>query len=338
MPFRILADMHHPTLWESYNLLFGDRLGWDIYRPLGMEWYQKGYWRHEHFWAGDQFAKLFLPHKEVDVLRDGYYERADPNNLGRVFKMVTVDQAYALGFDWLISSVPGNQLGFAQFAGRVGAKAGVQIGNNEHTLAWDLAELVLDSTSTHRAPIGHESKHILYDQEIDLRLYGRDYYIGPDAGPISSLLLIWHNDKAGLDFFREVASYFPDERFKLYGQAGQELFNNTSVATEMARSSAIYHTKKIGDGWGHTIHSAMAMGKPVISNNSYYSGQRAARLLDGNRGVLDIAGMDVKSAVQAIRNIDKDGLWMFMGELNRKRFGEFVDYERDARIIAEAMS
>jgi len=303
-----------------------------------MEWFHKGYWQHEKFWAGDQFAKMFLPHKEVDVLKDGYFERPDPNNLGRVFKMVTVDQSYDIGFDWVISSVPGNQLGFAQFAGRVSAKAGVQIGNNEHTLAWDLAEVILDSTSTHHVPVGNESKYVSYDQEIDMRLYGRDYYIGPDAGPISSLLLIWHNDAPGLKFFRDVASYFPDDRFKLYGQAGQELFNNTSVATEMARSSAIYHAKKIGDGWGHTIHSAMAMGKPVISNNSYYTGQRAARLLENNPGVLDIAGMDVKTVVERIKNIDKDGLWMFMGELNRKRFSDMVDYEQDAIHIAEVMS
>ena len=335
---KILIDFHHPTLWESYNLTFVDRMGWDIYRPLGMEYYQKGYWRHEHFWAGDQFAKMFLPHKETDVLRDGYYERADPNNLGRTFKMVTVDQSYDIGFDWVISSVPGNQLGFAQLAGRLGAKAGVQIGNNEHTLAWDLAELVLDSTSTHRAPVGHESKHIVYDQEIDMSLYGRDYYVPPDKGPISSLLLVWHNDAAGLQFFKDVSNEFPEERFMLYGQSGKELFSNTQVATEMAKSSAIWHTKKIGDGWGHTVHSAAAMGKPIISNNSYYVGQKAYRILDGNAGVLDISNLDKHGVVQRIRRIDEDGMWMFMGELNRKRFNDVVDYDRDAKRIGEAMS
>jgi hypothetical protein len=332
---RLLIDFHHPTLWESYNLTFVDRFGWDIYRPVGMEWFNKGYWQHEKFWANDQFAKMFLPHREGDIIHDGYSERSDPNNLGRTFKMVTVDQARDTDFDWVISSVPGNHLGFSTFAKENGAKSAVQIGNNEHTLTWGYTDLVLDSTSTHRAPAGQEHKHLLYDQEIDMGLYGNAAF--SPSGPISSLLLVWHDDAAGLRFFQDVAAAFPD-RFALYGQAGRELFNNTQVATEMAKSLAIWHTKKIGDGWGHTIHSAMAMGRPVIANNSYYTGQRASRLLDDNLGVFDIAGKTVQEVVRRIRNIDEDGMWIFMGELNRKRFRDVVDYERDAENILRAMS
>lgn len=41
---KVLADHHHDDLYESLRILFEDRLGWELYRPIGTEWYTEGYW------------------------------------------------------------------------------------------------------------------------------------------------------------------------------------------------------------------------------------------------------------------------------------------------------
>ena len=44
MMAAILADFHHGDLFESHRLVFVDRFGWELCRPIGLEWFQEGYW------------------------------------------------------------------------------------------------------------------------------------------------------------------------------------------------------------------------------------------------------------------------------------------------------
>jgi hypothetical protein len=37
---RVLADWHHPALWESLSILFEDRFGWELYSMGGVDWTQ----------------------------------------------------------------------------------------------------------------------------------------------------------------------------------------------------------------------------------------------------------------------------------------------------------
>jgi len=50
MTVNVLCDRHHAGLYHSLELL-GDRLGWDLWTPVGEEWYTQGYWSfgREHF-------------------------------------------------------------------------------------------------------------------------------------------------------------------------------------------------------------------------------------------------------------------------------------------------
>jgi hypothetical protein len=40
---KVLADWHHPALWESLSILFEDRFGWELYSPMGLEWTKHGW-------------------------------------------------------------------------------------------------------------------------------------------------------------------------------------------------------------------------------------------------------------------------------------------------------
>jgi hypothetical protein len=43
---RVLCDLHHTQLFQSFQLLFERRFGWEVYRPEGREWADRGYFYH----------------------------------------------------------------------------------------------------------------------------------------------------------------------------------------------------------------------------------------------------------------------------------------------------
>lgn len=313
---KILSDFHHPALWKSLDLLLVKRLGYQLYRPIGMEWFDQGYWQHEKFFRYDDLAKHFLLPLDVN----GY-------------SFLTLEAARDIKPDIIIATVPGNVLGFREFADEVGAKLVQQVGNNEHYVPWNDVDIVMDSTM-HNPPPSFGGKYLRYNQEIDPRFF--DIQPAPD-GPVSSFLNVWHRDQGGLEFFDRVARHFPG-RFRLYGENGDNLKGDDEVIPAMAESSIVWHTKKIGDGWGHTLHAAMAARKPVISVNSFYNNMRGALMLRDNPGVLDIGGKDIDDVVASIRQmLESPDLIRQMGEFNRARFDAVIDYEVDAQVVREAL-
>ena len=75
---KVLADYHHHDLWESLELLFA-RFGWTLYRPIGMEWFEQGYWNHERKWHGDAIARQYLEPWGSDALGMRFDQRFGGN-------------------------------------------------------------------------------------------------------------------------------------------------------------------------------------------------------------------------------------------------------------------
>ncbi len=42
----VLCDMHHTDLFKGLQFLFEKRFGWELYRPEGREWFDRGYFHH----------------------------------------------------------------------------------------------------------------------------------------------------------------------------------------------------------------------------------------------------------------------------------------------------
>lgn len=328
---NVLCDYHHPALWESMRLLFRKRLGYFLYRPVGMEWFDENYWEHEKSWAKSRFAHMFLDHKTDDQRIIDMSFRFGTFREGGQFSMLTVEQAMELKPDVVISTVPGNHAGFNRFAQEVGAVHIVQIGNNEHPIDFSLDAIFLDSTNHYAPP---NIRYYRYDQEIDTNLYHYEKIV-PD-GPVSSFLVEWHDDDRGLEKFSKVSELLAgNPGFRLYGNRGAMLDTNEQVAAAMKASSAVYHTKKIGDGWGHVIHSAFAMGRPVISIRDYYKGMRGFKLMQRpDIDYLEIGYMTPTDISRKIRQLVSDVDRMReMGYNASSLFESVVNYGLDAQEI-----
>ena len=110
---KALIDAHHGDLLEADHLLLEDRLGIELYLPVGSEWYAEGYWNFGRWtWGDDRLARQFLTRENVEV------ESSHPE---RVHRCVTLDQAHHMTWDYVVASVPDNYAGYADFAAQHGA-------------------------------------------------------------------------------------------------------------------------------------------------------------------------------------------------------------------------
>src|SRR5438477_11943582 len=165
---RVLLDYHHSCLWESMELL-AERLGWTLLQPIGMDWFEQGYWNHERKHHGDEVARQYLSPWDADWAEDGGLRyRIDPSH-GRVQTLVTLEQAHGLRPDLVMSSLAHNHEGFARFASEVGAPFALQIGNVRFSAQdmaedrWDLATFGLVSGIMPAVP---PKPHVVYHQEF----------------------------------------------------------------------------------------------------------------------------------------------------------------------------
>lgn len=331
---NLISDFHHPGLFHSHRLMMERRLGWNLYRMIGMEFFDEWYWQFERSWAQDRYAKMFLPLEETDVLVGDHYERPDAQHPGETFKMLTLEQArdLAKGPDWgIMATVPDNQGGFHKFAKEQEIKFINQVGNAEHFIRWDLDPLGLVSTSHYIPP---KARAIRYDQELDLSLY-RNTPV-PVGGPVASFILVWHSGANNLSLFQQVAESMGNSRkMILYGEAGTMLPTSTEVAQKMIETALVWHTKDIGDGYGQVIHATGAVGRPLFGIKNYYLNKRAYRMWHPDSS-FDFTGLNHYQIVAGLKMIlANPDLLTKMGEAAYENWKSFTDYDRDAQNMKE---
>src|SRR5690242_961423 len=223
---KVLMDYHHHDLWESMELLAA-RLGWTLYRPIGMEWFTEGYWNHERKWHGDAIARQYLEpwgSDEAYPLR-GQSTRLDHSH-GRRIRLITLEAARDSKPDIVLSSLAHNHEGFSRFANEVGATFGLQIGNvrfgpqDMEEDRWDLAAFGLVSGLM---PVEPPKPHVVYHQEFSLDDFGPAL---PVAGRVSGLRIssfvqCYPQDVPAYQYWLDTAAAAPQHEWKVWGAYGE---------------------------------------------------------------------------------------------------------------------
>jgi hypothetical protein len=59
MKYNVFTDFHHASLLQSFILLFEKRLGGKVFRPIGTQWFDEGYWKvYDHPETVKQFLGI----------------------------------------------------------------------------------------------------------------------------------------------------------------------------------------------------------------------------------------------------------------------------------------
>jgi hypothetical protein len=345
----LFADYHHADLFEAHQLMFGDRLGYEVYAPWGMEWYDRWYWSFEREWHGDAVARQYL----IGVWRgaqpdaNGIVRLPDPKHPGRELRGISLDAALARGWDLVLSSVPANAVGFQKLAQETGAHWGVHIGNQWGDEAWERRPEFAVVTTTSAIPGG--VPHVVVHQEFSLQHFR---YEAPSSfGPIRSFVNCFPETPEYTETFLPVARAHPEVPFEVYGACGTgqpdeftargwDIEGVDKVGDAMRGAGAIWHAKHWSDGFGHVIHNAFAVGRPVIGYQRYYADKLAGPLwVDG------VTSFDVErygsGIFQIIDRMRNDADWYLGLCANAAaQFRHVVDFAADAeqlRLLIEAL-
>lgn len=346
---RVLTDFHHADLFESFGLTLEDRLGYELYAPMGMDWYLQDYWEFEKRVHGDAVARQYLEGIWPDPVDKGtHFEQADKTHPGRIIKGLTVEQAHALRPDVVIATVTHNEAGLHRFATEANATFGVQLGNVGQAMEvnWNNARFALCSTTM----LGFEPvvPWLIYRQEFSMQDF-RYEYPPVETNSVSSFVQCFAENR-GMErggFYDQYVAFAEELRdefdFRVYGSYGTQpedhlacgnLPTTPDVAENMRRARIIWHAKFWSDGYGHVIHNAHAVGRPVLSFHNYYADKLAAPLMEHGVTGFDLNRMSADEITATLRRLRDDHEYHeTISRATAKRFREVVDFDQDAENV-----
>lgn len=323
---RVFADWHHPGLWESLSIVLEDRFGWQLYSPLGIEWTRHGWSLRGGTPGWDE--RLYLAHPGA-VLVDDHHELTEPEYPGRPRKLVTWGQFTEQEWDIIIASVGPHQRAFHDLARQKGALYVHHIGDAKRRQDPRAKGITIASAVMPGADVTHH-------QEFDRSLFS--YAPPTDPHAVASLML----RLATTSCPHEWLSQAPGVRWSAVECVGMRdpgyLAPMTAVADRIRESGWVWHDKRIGDGYGHVLFTAAAMGRPLIGHASHYQGLLGEVLWEDGVTCIDL---DRHDATEALR------LWQVIsdnperhGEMCgaiRERFDQLVDFDVEAEAIRTSL-
>src|SRR6185295_6429566 len=138
MAKRIFVDFHHSSLLRSLIMLFENRLGYQVFRPIGIQWYAEGHWaiNKEYDTAKQYLSMGQVPKDNTPPLNNpknaekGIYYCFDPDGIN-LNRACTLQYFKTHSFDYLVASIPEHIPVFKYLISKYqhGAKLIVQIGN-----------------------------------------------------------------------------------------------------------------------------------------------------------------------------------------------------------------
>ncbi len=168
---KVLIDLHHDELHESLLKLFSDRFGFDVYTPIGEEWYLEGYWVISHL---TQTIKQYLYIDDTDKTlwieqTPGIFYKTDGSRYRKNFKYVKLNCAKELQFDIIIVSHPSQFEYLNEFRKKFcrNAKMIFQLGNMTPTLPENCRNVLNSTSSDYYLPDIKNLNWINYNQEFD---------------------------------------------------------------------------------------------------------------------------------------------------------------------------
>lgn len=338
---RILADFHHQALYHSLYLLFEKRLGWELYRPIGPEWHEQGYWHvYEHPSTVVQFLGLhqgtespidihgqpLTDHVQVNkhyVEEDGIYYIQDMT-YGTTARAVRLDKFREMDFDILISSIPQHIAPYNKLIAECQphAKHIFQVGNRWTNLPG--VQNIMASTAKF-----HTDAHaIFYHQEFDLNIF--KYKPPIEHNTIYSYIHYMKEPQR----LKQLGQLLPGWQTITYGGGMDDVLNGQeAVAEAMSRGAFAWHFKPGGDGFGHSLYGIYACGRPALIYRPHYTGCGANDLFIDEVTCLDTSKYQPYELAEKLKYFSQPEEHEKMCVAAKNRFDEVVNYDNEFELL-----
>lgn len=321
---KILTDFHHASLLQSLVLLFEKRLGHELYRPIGMDWYTDGYW---NVYPHPDTAKQYLLPGSVPV--DGTPPLNDD-----LSRCITLEEFKKQKFDIIIASIPEHIEPFKKLIAfyQPQAKLIFQIGN-----AWNIPNnSVRNVMASAVVTPPTQVNYVQYHQEFDTNIF-RYEPIKNNRKIYSFINCLGTADLYRSDWalFLQLEKLMPDWEFKSFGGQCRDgwVLDGEELASKMREATFIFHCKTNGDGYGHIIHNAAAVGRPLITRHSDYKGKLAEPLIEDGVSTINVDNRTIEKIKESIEFIAGAPLGFKMGDSIRQKFEENVNFDKEEQEI-----
>jgi hypothetical protein len=350
---NVFVDFHHASLLNSFILLFDKRFGGNVYRPIGMEWAEKGYWKvYDHPETQAQYLGIGSatpdgtpPLNEVlaYMIKDKpgtpeVYACQDIDS-GMFNKALTFDGFMSMQIDLVIATLPQHIEPFKKLCELHPSKPKFiyQIGNH-----WDVpndGSIPNIMASIKIVP----PTNITYHQEFDTNIfnpYNRKLEsVGYLPETIYSFVNVFQNfpDYA---LFLDIEKLLPDYTLRSYGGQCRDGAANGAkeLATRMKEAQFIWHTKAGGDGYGHVLYNSAAVGRPLITKKSYYEGKLGEELMLDGVTCINIDNLSYAEIVEKVRKYSEPEAYKVMCENVYNNFKAVVNFDEEAERIKEFLA
>lgn len=329
-PF-VFADQHHMGLYNSLKLFFEDRLGGTLFRPIGNEWLDSGYWK---------IAEIYNNHPATvaQYLGIPLNDVTDEDMIHKIWEPqhefwqngLTLQKFYEIKPEIVVASVPEHIESFKRLASEVGAKMIYQIGN-----AWPieagLAPNIMASAKIANVP--NNINYVEYHQEFSTDIFIPDVSVKPKKNIYSFVNCfntadIYKND---WKLFEEIELEMPDWSFKAFGGSCRDGVANgqLGVASKMREAKFIWQTKWGGDGFGHIIYNSASVGRPLIVKKQYYIGKMGEELMIDGETCITIDGLTNQEIINKIRYFSEPDRYVDLCNRAYINFLDKVDFDKE---------
>ena len=350
---QVFVDFHHSSLLKSFILLFERRFGGKVFRPIGMTWHERGFWNvYDHPETAEQFLgmdQLYIPpdgtpplNRIEQTMNDFYTCKDVEGNENETNKAITFEQFLTKQIDIVIATLPQHVVPYRRLIQeyKPNAKLIVQLGNRWGPSHQHNERNILDST---RMPEHTGLNYQFYHQEFDTNIFCPQNWVKLGIGfdhpgiktpekAIYSFMNVLQSTEE-FDLFRSVEQQMRVNMwdFKSYGGQCRDgcITGNKALAEKMRQARFIWHLKH-GDGYGHIIHNAAAVGRPLIINRKWYQGSTAEALLIDGETCIDVDGLGIQQILEKINYYSDEKQYRLMCQKVYANFKKVVDFDKEA--------
>ncbi len=254
---------------------------------------------------------------------------------GVLIRGLSLDEARAMPWNFIVATLQDNQWGFHRFAEEHGARFIEAVGNTNQWVDWGLDPLVLMSSEM---PI--VGRGVRYHQEMEP--IASTYR--PPAGD-GSVIRSFVNLFPALPcapLFDAVRAVLPERwRAGVHGIdcPGGIVKPIGRIADMMAESTFGWHDKVSGDGYGHVLHMWAAIGRPIVGHGHHYTGKQGEVYWRHDETCIDLDRVTPHEAAAMIEAIASDpDRHVRMCEAIRATYDAAVDHDKEERAIRELLA
>jgi len=334
---NVLVEWHHGSLYYSFHLLFEKRLGWNLFRPIGYEWFKKGFWRYSR---NPSVIKQYLetPDRNEQIvqkwnqwsgekpeLENGVYLIPMLEGSQRyLHRAITYEKFLEMDFDYIIASVHQHEQPFHRLAKEKEAVFIRQFGNPNEICDFSICRNIMNSTTT---VIPEDINAVSYHPEFSLEEFR---YETPKQHKVIKSFLNALPTTIDAPLWYQYEEVLPDFKWLMHGIIGRDgLVPEQEKAKAMREASWIWHLKSQGDGYGFVVFQSYACGRPLIVKKHYYARQSAEGLMEDSVTCIDLDLGNKQENVEKIRFFSKPENHIQICENAYKRFKQIVDFDKE---------